>query len=52
MKKFAKVSNKPLHQAMIELRRSGAAGLHADRRLRRLHSRAAQKQAAFHDQQK
>lgn len=34
---------------LTELRRSGAAGLHGDRRTKRLRSRAAQKQAAIQE---
>lgn len=37
-------------QQVQELRRSGAAGKHGDRRLKRLRARGAQKRAALREQ--
>ncbi len=40
----------PKVQQVQELRRSGAAGKHGDRRLKRLRARGAQKRAALREQ--
>lgn len=44
------VSNRPMYDAMMEIRRSGAAGTHGDRRTKRNRSRSAQKQNAIKNQ--
>lgn len=41
--------NKPYIEAMRDLRRSNAAGTHADRRTRRNRSRSAQRKNAIND---
>ena len=43
------VGNKDYAVAMVELRRSGAAGKHADKRTKRMKTRAARKSAALRE---
>ena len=38
-------------KAVQERRRSGASGLHGDRRMKRLRTKTSMKRAAIHDQQ-
>lgn len=45
--KFKGVANPEYHKAMVELRRSNAAGKHLDRRTKRERTRAASKTAAI-----
>lgn len=45
--KFKGVANPEYHKAMVELRRSNAAGEHLDRRTKRERTRAASKTAAI-----
>lgn len=49
VKKHKGVANPELHQAMVGLRSSGAAGLHADKRLKRARTRSANKACALQD---
>lgn len=48
-RKHKPISNPRMAQAMAELRRSGAAGTHADRRTKRERSRAAARSAAIRE---
>lgn len=45
--KYKGVANPEYHKAMMELRRSNAAGTHLDRRTRRQRTRTAAKRAAI-----
>ncbi|GAA1491005.1 hypothetical protein [Brachybacterium sacelli] len=42
--------NPDLHRSMIERARSGAAGVHGDRRTKRRRDRGAKRRAAINDQ--
>lgn len=50
MERYKATANPERNRAMIELRRSGAAGTHADKRARRIRTRQAAKTRAKEDQ--